>query len=101
MNTITERLTPGLAADEARLPEEARFREEGRGVRFDECDLRGQMRSAALLRHAQDLADLVESFGGSELMDVIRVGGSNDRGASQGVIAGQGAAMTGAAGDLS
>ncbi|MFN3511276.1 MAG: UDP-N-acetylglucosamine--N-acetylmuramyl-(pentapeptide) pyrophosphoryl-undecaprenol N-acetylglucosamine transferase, partial [Tsuneonella troitsensis] len=50
---------------------------------------------------AQDLADLVESFGGNELMDVIRVGGSNDRGASQGVIAGQGAAMTGAAGDLS
>jgi acyl-CoA thioesterase FadM len=56
MNTIAERLTPGLAADEARLPEEARFREEGRGVRFDECDSRGQMRSAALLRHAQDLA---------------------------------------------
>lgn len=40
---------------------------------------------------AKDLADLVESFGGEELMDVIRVGGSNDRGASQGVIAGQGA----------
>ena len=56
MSTITERLSPGLAADEARLPEEARFREEGRGVRFDECDSRGQMRSAALLRHAQDLA---------------------------------------------
>ena len=56
MSTITERLSPGLAADEARLPEEARFREEGRGVRFDECDSRGRMRSAALLRHAQDLA---------------------------------------------
>ena len=40
---------------------------------------------------ARELADLVESFGGEELMDVIRVGGSNDRGASQGVAAGQGA----------
>lgn len=56
MVTIAERLSPGLASDEARLPAEARFREEGRGVRFDECDSRGQMRSAALLRHAQDLA---------------------------------------------
>jgi acyl-CoA thioesterase FadM len=56
MSTIAERLIPGLASDEVRLPEEARFREEGRGVRFDECDSRGQMRSAALLRHAQDLA---------------------------------------------
>lgn len=56
MSTIAERLIPGLASDEVHLPEEARFREEGRGVRFDECDSRGQMRSAALLRHAQDLA---------------------------------------------
>jgi UDP-N-acetylglucosamine--N-acetylmuramyl-(pentapeptide) pyrophosphoryl-undecaprenol N-acetylglucosamine transferase len=40
----------------------------------------------------QDLADLVESFGGAEMMDVIRVGGNNARGASQGVPAGQGAA---------
>lgn len=40
----------------------------------------------------QDLADLVESFGGAELMDVIRVGGANDRAASQGAVAGQGAA---------
>lgn len=39
-----------------------------------------------------DLADLVESFGGAEMMDVIRVGGNNARGASQGVPAGQGAA---------
>lgn len=36
----------------------------------------------------QDLADLVESFGGNELMDVIRVGAPTDRGASQGVVAG-------------
>jgi len=42
---------------------------------------------------AEDLADLVESFGGEELMDVIRVGGANDRAASQGAVAGQGAAM--------
>ena len=40
----------------------------------------------------QDLADLVESFGGAEMMDVIRVGANNARGASQGVAAGQGAA---------
>jgi UDP-N-acetylglucosamine--N-acetylmuramyl-(pentapeptide) pyrophosphoryl-undecaprenol N-acetylglucosamine transferase len=33
---------------------------------------------------ASDLADLVESFGASELMDVIRVGGNNARAASQG-----------------
>ncbi|MGB3753745.1 MAG: undecaprenyldiphospho-muramoylpentapeptide beta-N-acetylglucosaminyltransferase [Parerythrobacter sp.] len=39
----------------------------------------------------KDLADLVESFGGGELMDVIRVGGNNARGATQGVVAGQGA----------
>ncbi len=41
---------------------------------------------------AQDLADLVESFGGNELMDVIRVGGNNARGASQREQVGQGAA---------
>ena len=40
---------------------------------------------------AANLADLVESFGGAELMDVIRVGGNNARGSSQGVPAGQGA----------
>lgn len=40
---------------------------------------------------AKELADLVESFGGEELMDVIRVGGANDRAASQGAVAGQGA----------
>ncbi|MEZ5680246.1 MAG: undecaprenyldiphospho-muramoylpentapeptide beta-N-acetylglucosaminyltransferase [Erythrobacter sp.] len=40
----------------------------------------------------EDLADLVESFGGAEMMDVIRVGGNNARGASQGQPAGQGAA---------
>ena len=39
----------------------------------------------------EDLADLVESFGGADMMDVIRVGGNNARGASQGVPAGQGA----------
>ena len=40
----------------------------------------------------EDLVDLVESFGGAEMMDVIRVGGNNARGASQGIPAGQGAA---------
>jgi UDP-N-acetylglucosamine--N-acetylmuramyl-(pentapeptide) pyrophosphoryl-undecaprenol N-acetylglucosamine transferase len=39
-------------------------------------------------RAVQDLADLVESFGGSELMDVIRVDVGNDRGAAQSVVAG-------------
>ena len=34
---------------------------------------------------ASDLADLVESFGGAEMMDVIRVGANNARGASQAV----------------
>ncbi|WP_120076830.1 undecaprenyldiphospho-muramoylpentapeptide beta-N-acetylglucosaminyltransferase [Aurantiacibacter odishensis] len=32
---------------------------------------------------ASDLADLVESFGGADMMDVIRVGENNARGASQ------------------
>ena len=41
---------------------------------------------------ASDLADLVEGFGGADMMDVIRVGDNNARGASQGVEAGQGAA---------
>ena len=40
----------------------------------------------------EDLADLVESFGGADMMDVIRVGANNARGASQGAPAGQGAA---------
>ena len=40
----------------------------------------------------KDLADLVESFGGADVMDVIRVGKNNARGASQGVAVGQGAA---------
>lgn len=40
---------------------------------------------------AKDLADLVESFGGAEMMDVIRVGGNNARAASQSAPAGQGA----------
>jgi len=40
----------------------------------------------------KDLADLVEGFGGDELMDVIRVGGDNARGASQGAEVAQGAA---------
>ena len=39
----------------------------------------------------EDLADLVESFGWADMMDVIRVGGNNARGASQGIPAGQGA----------
>ena len=39
----------------------------------------------------KDLADLVESFGGADMMDVIRVGSNNARGASQGVAVGQGA----------
>ena len=42
-------------------------------------------------RAVEDLADLVESFGGADMMDVIRVGGNNARGASQGLPAGQGA----------
>ena len=41
---------------------------------------------------ASDLADLVESFGGDTIQDVIRVGGNNARAASQGAAAGQGAA---------
>ncbi|RJX69933.1 undecaprenyldiphospho-muramoylpentapeptide beta-N-acetylglucosaminyltransferase [Tsuneonella suprasediminis] len=40
----------------------------------------------------QDLADLVEGFGGVDLMDVIRVGANNERGASQGEAASHGAA---------
>lgn len=40
---------------------------------------------------ASDLADLVESFSGAEMMDVIRVGQNNARGASQGVQVAQGA----------
>jgi len=54
--SVNERLTPGLAPDEARLPEHARYRDEGRSVRFDECNRAGTMRAAAVLRHAQDLA---------------------------------------------
>lgn len=53
---LADRLAPGLAPDEARLPEHARFRDEGRSVRFDECSRAGTMRAAAVLRHAQDLA---------------------------------------------
>ncbi|APE27007.1 undecaprenyldiphospho-muramoylpentapeptide beta-N-acetylglucosaminyltransferase [Aurantiacibacter gangjinensis] len=41
---------------------------------------------------ASDLADLVESFGGADMMDVIRVGANNARAATQGIEAGQGAA---------
>ena len=54
--SLHERLTPGLAPDEARLPGHARYRDEGRSVRFDECNRAGTMRAAAVLRHAQDLA---------------------------------------------
>ncbi len=34
-------------------------------------------------RAVEDLADLLESFGGAEMMDVIKVGANNARGASQ------------------
>ena len=44
----------------------------------------------------EDLADLVEGFGGADMMDVIRVGGNNARGATQGQVAGQGAKKLGA-----
>ena len=40
---------------------------------------------------AEKLADLVESFGGAGIQDVIRVGDNNARGASQGAAVGQGA----------
>ena len=40
---------------------------------------------------AEKLADLVESFGGAGIQDVIRVGENNARGASQGAAVGQGA----------
>ena len=43
-------------------------------------------------RAASDLADLVERFGGAPIQDVIRVGGNNARGATQGAAVGQGAA---------
>ncbi|QFT77070.1 undecaprenyldiphospho-muramoylpentapeptide beta-N-acetylglucosaminyltransferase [Erythrobacter sp. THAF29] len=48
---------------------------------------------------AKDLADLVESMSGIDLMDVVKVGGNNARGASQGVPAGQGASKDIAAKD--
>lgn len=54
--SLRERLKPGFAADEAQIPEHARYRDEGRSVRFDECSRAGTMRAAAVLRHAQDLA---------------------------------------------
>ena len=47
--SVNERLTPGLAPDEARLPEHARYRDEGRSVRFDECSRAGSMRAALSL----------------------------------------------------
>lgn len=56
VQALTARLAPGDAPDEVALPAEARFREEGRGVRFDECGRDGRMRAASLLRHAQDVA---------------------------------------------
>lgn len=43
-------------------------------------------------RAAQDLADLVESFGGAEMMDVIRVGANEGREAARGTTTGQAAA---------
>ena len=56
VQALAARLTPGDAPDEVALPSEARYRDEGRGVRFDECGRDGRMRAAALLRHAQDVA---------------------------------------------
>jgi acyl-CoA thioesterase FadM len=56
MSEIQSRLLPGDAQDELTLPADARYREEGRSVRFDECGRDGRMRAAALLRHAQDAA---------------------------------------------
>lgn len=56
VQALAARLGPGDAPDEVALPTEARYREEGRGVRFDECGRDGRMRAAALLRHAQDVA---------------------------------------------
>jgi acyl-ACP thioesterase len=56
IQALAARLAPGDAPDEVALPAEARYREEGRGVRFDECGRDGRMRAAALLRHAQDVA---------------------------------------------
>lgn len=41
---------------------------------------------------AKDLADLVESFGGAEMMDVIRVGAGSARAGAQTAAAGQGTA---------
>ncbi|GMN13174.1 undecaprenyldiphospho-muramoylpentapeptide beta-N-acetylglucosaminyltransferase [Altererythrobacter sp. MTPC7] len=48
-------------------------------------------------RAVEDLADLLESFGGADMMDVIKVGANNARGASQGVPVGQGASARTAA----
>ena len=56
MSDIESRLLPGDAPDERSLPEDARYREDGRSIRFDECGRDGRMRAAALLRHAQDAA---------------------------------------------
>ncbi|MEO1967379.1 MAG: undecaprenyldiphospho-muramoylpentapeptide beta-N-acetylglucosaminyltransferase [Sphingomonadaceae bacterium] len=42
----------------------------------------------------RDLADLVESFGGAEMMDVIRVGANAARGATQGVATGTASSRT-------
>ena len=53
---ISARLAPGDAPDERNVPPRARFRDESRHVRFDECDRNGRMRAAGVLRHAQDLA---------------------------------------------
>lgn len=47
--------------------------------------------NCGLPKAVQELADLVESFGGAEMMDVIRVGADAPRAGVQGVAAGQGA----------
>lgn len=49
----------------------------------------------------KDLADLVESMAGIDLMDVVRVGGEKARGATRGLAAGQGATKDIAARNIS
>jgi len=56
VQALNARLAAGDAPDELALPADARYREEGRSVRFDECGRDGRMRAAAILRHAQDAA---------------------------------------------
>ena len=76
-----------------------------RQARFDAKELAKQIQAMAQAPHtlanaahaawncgrpnaAKDLADLVESFGGAEMMDVIRVGGEAPRAANHTAVAG-------------